>query len=131
MIKKMSIFGILLALYFLAPQQATPIVLTGYDPMLGGINCEEPCGQTASGYWWQESDYWNGVEGLAACPPRWLGRTLYIQGFGTLHCLDRGGAIKYAYNSYYDRFVYHVDVLVQNPKQQEWNYRLYENWELR
>lgn len=106
-----------------------PILLTTYDPAQGGINCVEPCGQTALGYWYTPDDYWNGLEGIAACPKEWLGAEIVIDGFGTVRCLDTGGRIlRHQWNPYHRRFVTHVDVMVKEPLDQTWNYHLFENY---
>lgn len=110
-----------------------PLLLTGYDPAEGGINCQEPCGQTALGYWIQPDDYWDGASALAACPPEWLGATVVIENFGTLRCVDTGGAIRrFVYNEYWGQYVSHIDILAVNPKEQPWNYNLItgDNWRL-
>lgn len=117
--------------YILANNEA--LVLTAYDPSLGGTNCVEPCGQVATGYWFDVDDYWDGAEGLAACPEEWLGATIVIENFGRLHCLDTGGAIKrWQWDEYYNRPVTHIDIMVYDPFNQVWNYRLIptDNWHL-
>ena len=118
-------------LAYLILNKPIPIVLTGYDPALEGINCAEPCNQTATGYWLTEADYYDGISGIAACPANWLGRTIVIPKLGKFKCLDTGSAIKFTYNSYYDEWVIHIDILVEEPFEQYWNYWIIENYELK
>ena len=128
MIEKIIEFVALVLALTGAPE---PLLLTGYDVAQGGINCVDPCTQTALGYWLDDQDYWNGATGLAACPTEWLGATLIVEGFGTLRCLDTGGAIKrYQWNEYYETYVTHVDVLAVAPTKQPWNYQIFKVWYL-
>jgi len=119
----------MIAFAFLNKPEA--ILITAYDPALGGTNCVDPCGQMATGYWWTEADYYDGIDGVAACPTDWLGHTIDIKHLGKFRCLDTGGAIqRFVPNSYYDQLVTHVDILCKNPMDQSWNYWLTDDWVL-
>ena len=99
---------ILLLLWLRQPPK--PLYITTYDPRLGGINCQHPCDQFASGQRIQPHD-WHGYGSFtaAACPAGWLGRRLWVEGIGFLICKDRGGAIVET-----ARWI-HIDVLSAHP----------------
>lgn len=66
------------------------LIVSMYDPALGGINCAHPCDTTATGRpvaeWYKRG---------AACPQQWTRerRTVYVPQVGWLECIDNGGAI--------------------------------------
>lgn len=105
------------------PITEMPLLVTWYDPNLGGINCDVDCSTFADNSPVTSLAYGQ----VAACIPEWLGAHLTITGLGTFHCRDTGGAITIAYNDYYKEWVIHVDVLEkQTPP---WNYEL-RSWQL-
>ncbi len=83
------------------------VLVTWYDPMLGGINCQEPCDVFADGTAVTESSY----NVTAACIPEWMGRTIVIVGLGAFTCHDTGGGIVIEFNEYYQQYVIRLDVL--------------------
>lgn len=98
-----------------------PILLTWYNPQLGGINCDSDCSTMADGLGWGVGDYGR----VAACLPDWLGGYVTVGGY-RLKCRDTGGAIVVEFNEHYGRWVIHVDVLSQSAI--PCNYCLYEDW---
>lgn len=105
------------------PITEMPILVTWYDPALGGINCDEDCTTFADGTLVTPDDYGR----VGACIPEWLGASITIADLGTFECRDTGPSIVIAYNEYYRGWVIHVDILHDKPP--EWNYQLY-NWQL-
>jgi hypothetical protein len=91
------------------PVDPLPIVLSYYNPTLGGINCDSNCSVLADGTLWDESMSGN----VAACLPEWLGYSirLGVMGLGSVKCRDVGGLIKPYYSRYHGRWVIPVDVL--------------------
>ncbi len=66
--------------------QAEESRVTVYAPQMGGINCEEPCDVTASG--------WPVMYGVTvACSPEHMWDWVYLEGIGWRRCLDTGGWI--------------------------------------
>lgn len=103
-----------------------PVLLTVYDPALGGINCGQSCHVLADGHHWDQSDY----ESVAACPS-WMvytGETkMWIDANGmSLACRDTGSMVRIAWNSHYESYVIHIDVMypVAELGYPEWNYML-------
>lgn len=91
-----------------------PLIMSRYDPHLGGVNCEEPCTVTASG---ELVDDWWGAG--AACVRSWLGRTIEIDGH-KWRCIDTGGKIVETTDGYW------VDLLT---KESPYSYgQIVSNW---
>lgn len=105
------------------PITEMPVLVTWYDPALGGINCDADCTTYADGTIVTPDDYGQ----VSACIPEWLGASITIDGIGTFACRDTGSAIVVNYNEYYRGWVIHVDVLHEEPP--DWNYQL-RNWQL-
>ncbi|MEM7110988.1 MAG: hypothetical protein AAF614_01050 [Chloroflexota bacterium] len=100
-----------------------PVLVTWYDPSLGGINCDVDCDTFADSSPVTPEAY----GAVTACIPEWLGAELTISGLGTFHCRDTGGSIVVAFNDYYQQWVIHVDVL--QTEMPSWNYEL-RDWQL-
>lgn len=66
-----------------------PLLVTWYNPTLGGINCWGNCTHFRDGTRVTAASYGN----TAACIPDWLGDTVVIPRLGTFKCRDTGGAI--------------------------------------
>lgn len=101
-----------------------PILVTWYNPALGGINCNNDCSTLADGTKWNDSHYNN----TAACIVRLRGATLHFGDYA-VKCRDSGGMVKISWNDYYQRWVMHVDVLSAEPI--GCNYCLYEKWRVK
>lgn len=65
-----------------------PVRASWYDPVLGGINCQEPCDLLGDG-----SPVDENYGQIIACPPGWYGRALYFDNIGERECRDSGGDI--------------------------------------
>lgn len=89
--------GLLVALTAVTPQGESgtePLLVTWYDPALGGINCEPYCdGRFANGEAITADHYLGGSKQTAACIAEWHGLQVTIIRLGTFTCRDRGGAI--------------------------------------
>ena len=105
------------------PITEMPVLVTWYDPALGGINCDVDCTTYADGTLVTPDDYGQ----VSACIPEWLGASITIDGLGTFACRDTGSAIVVDYNEYYRGWVIHVDILHEEPP--DWNYQL-RHWQL-
>lgn len=79
---------------FIGTSGKDPLIVTWYDPRLGGINCEPYCdGYFANGEKVTAAHYFGGSKQTAACIREWLGLRVTIAGLGTFVCRDRGGSI--------------------------------------
>lgn len=107
------------------PIETLPILVTWYDPALGGINCGGGCDTLADGTKWNGSHYYT----TAACLVEWRGGVV-VFGDYSLTCRDTGGAIKRSWNEHYQRWVVHVDILAPADNPPACNYCLYYDWEL-
>lgn len=110
------------------PVESILAVLTWYDPGLcagddGEINCDSDPLHLAGMTPVTEDLY--GV--TAACIPEWFDRRVTLRGYGRLHCLDTGGAIRPFFSEYYGQWVVPVDALLHEPPAE--NYQLFE-WSL-
>lgn len=99
-----------------------PILVTWYDPALGGINCDVDCTTLADGLGWDEFDYGRS----AACLPTMLGGYVTFGGM-TYRCRDTGGGIEVEYDGYWQRWVMRVDIMSDEPI--DCNYCLYAYWQ--
>ena len=70
-------------------EDALPLRASWYNPELGGINCQEPCGQLGDG-----GAVADGFGKTIACPPDWYGREIDFGWIGSRQCRDSGEAIK-------------------------------------
>ena len=105
------------------------ILITWYDPKLGGINCDSDCSMLADGSATANAIYYgNAPVSTAACLREWIGRTVTIDGLGTFLCRDTGGGIVTKYNEIHQRTVIHLDVMAASEI--PCNYCIYENWRL-
>lgn len=102
------------------------VLLTVYDPLLGGMNCDEDCYTLADGHKWTLEDY----ENVAACPT-WMVFTGNIKtglSFGShdVICRDTGPDVRVRWNDYYESYVIHIDVMypIHSMGYPEWNYVL-------
>lgn len=78
------------------PLRETPLLVSWYDPALGGVNCGGSCDHLSL----TEMD--EGLYGhVAACPAELVGldvtAVISHPAIGIQHCLDRGGAIEFKY----------------------------------
>ncbi|MBU5690048.1 MAG: hypothetical protein QXM68_02280 [Candidatus Aenigmatarchaeota archaeon] len=82
--------------------ERTKFKLTYYNPLRGGINCDDDCTRTANGTRIigddgnTISEYWfDGKKGGVACPPKYpFGTVFVIPGYDIQFvCIDRGGRI--------------------------------------
>lgn len=101
-----------------------PVLITWYDPALGGVNCDSECGHFGDGTTVTADDY--GV--TAACLPEWRGATVNLPGIGSFLCRDSGSAIGARWNSYHQTDVIHVDLLLHSEP--SYNYYLIYDWSL-
>ena len=112
-----------------APPKLTdyPAVIMAYDPALGGTNCDGDCSTIATGPLTQDM-----YGTVAACHQDLLGRSITLPSIGTFDCLDTGGAIRVAYNEYFEREVLYFDVMYDlvNNDRPRWAGMLLEDWEL-
>lgn len=104
-----------------------PVLLTVYDPARGGINCDSDCGHWADGTPVNLPEQYMAV---AACIPQIpVDAVISIPGVGRFRCRDRGGAVKVAYNDYWQRWVVHVDIAADvSGGYPSWNYQLVQGW---
>lgn len=107
---------------------ALPGFVNLYDPKLGGINCQEPCGQTANGLVIEEYHYGR----IAACSPSQIGCWVtFSNDYGThgpYQCNDTGGALLEP-RLRDDRLVQYYDVLWDLTSGEPlpwWNHALFE-----
>lgn len=105
------------------PITQMPVLVTWYDPALGGVNCDSDCTTYADGTLVTPDDYGQ----VSACIPEWLGASITIDGLGSFMCRDTGASIGVDYNVYYEGWVIYVDILHEEPP--DWNYQLRE-WQL-
>ncbi|MEM5878815.1 MAG: hypothetical protein QXF12_08135, partial [Candidatus Aenigmatarchaeota archaeon] len=99
--------------------------LTYYNPLRGGINCDEECEMTASGIriitnGEKRTDYWfDGRRGGVACPQEYPFGTIFKINDIEFVCIDRGGAIingkQTRLDILYDDGMRHEDKGYKNP----------------
>jgi hypothetical protein len=104
-----------------------PVIVSVYDPALGGINCDSSCDTIATG----QLEPWM-YGGIAACDLRLLRATITIPGIGSYRCLDTGGAIGLRWSAAYQRYVVVFDVLYDLVGQEApaWTYSLVSGWSI-
>lgn len=96
------------------PPELHDLVVTFYDPSLGGINCSADCTKFGNGQTVQRHHYGR----VAACPVSWRGRTVVIDGgsgeLGSWTCVDSGGAVVMHWTKE-DGLHAHLDILSHEP----------------
>ena len=102
-----------------------PAVVTYYEPLLGGINCDGDCGTMATGpiEEWMYGEY-------MACHTDLLGAYVTFDGIGTFRCMDTGGMMVPLWSQHYGEEVLYFDVLLHETP--EWNYWRWspDNWHI-
>lgn len=104
------------------------LALSGYNPDLGGVNCNHDCTTMASGDKVNEWRLGKGGVYAAACPPEWAFGTQFELMGQVYECRDRGGWIKcydrgdfdpaytelYGYDYYAEEAYCWVDILFRD-----------------
>lgn len=109
-----------------------PLLVTWYNPSLGGLNADDDPTTFADGTPVTLGQYYGTTHFTAvACPPELLGAVMLLPrlddpGDWYVRCRDTGPAIRVRYNEYHDRVVTHIDVLAHDPI--PCNYCLIEGW---
>lgn len=100
-----------------------PAVVTYYEPLDGGINCDDDCTTMATGSIeeWMYGQY-------MACHVDLLGAYVTFDGIGTFRCMDTGGMIDLRWSEHHNAMVLYFDVLLHETP--EWNFWLLppDNW---
>jgi hypothetical protein len=116
------------------PIEQMPIYATAYNWNLGGINCNEDCGEVAIGL--ATSD--DLLNHTAACPLEWLGRinttAVTLPDGSEWYCIDTFGSaenqqpvfISHPYHG--DLWVIRIDFAVSDPASFEYNQQLIYGW---
>ena len=116
------------------PIEQIPIYATAYNWNLGGINCNEDCGEVAIGL--RTSD--DLLDKTAACPLAWLGRinttVVTLPDGNEWYCIDTFGDahnqqpvfISHPYHG--DLWVIRMDFAVTDPLAFEYNQQLIYGW---
>lgn len=109
------------------PIREMNLLITQYDPAIGGINCDSDCSHLSLV---PMSDSLYGV--AAACPAELVGldftAVISHPDIGTRYCLDRGSAVIVEYGLFGGRWQYvvRVDLLESGPH--PLNYHLLSGW---
>lgn len=102
-----------------------PAVVTYYEPLNGGINCDDDCSTMATGpiEEWMYGKY-------MACHPDLLGQYVTFDGIGTFRCMDTGGMVTTAWSQHHNAMVLYFDVLLHDTP--EWNFWFWspEDWHI-
>lgn len=110
------------------PIREMSLLITQYDPAVGGINCDGDCSHLSL---IAMSDGLYGV--AAACPAELVGldftAMIYHPDIGTRYCLDRGTAVIVEYGLFGGRWqwVVRLDLLESSPH--PFNYHLIGGWD--
>ena len=105
-----------------------PIRASWYNPLLGGINCVDPCDETGDGT--PIDMCW---DNCISCPIEWYSSELNVQYAGVWQCRDTGPAMGLNYGEYYtpDGFktgwFITIDFMLRKP---EWWTYLILDWEI-
>ncbi len=87
-----NVFMVAITVCGLTPIEPSPRLMSRisvYDPVLGGINCDDNCATVAMGEWYTDMYKVSG-----ACPPELYGATLYLPDLDKeFHCIDTGPAV--------------------------------------
>lgn len=135
---------ILLMVMLIEPEPNYPIHLTNYTPFLmqdgepvydedgnlvfhdeTNFQCMHPCNMTGNGTVITPELFGR----AGACINDWIGKTVYIEGYGEIQCIDSFGNPNYQvpfYHSNKGLVVYPVDILSPHP-----TYDTVYEWELR
>jgi hypothetical protein len=102
------------------PARPPGLFITVYDWSLGGINCNEDCGQTSLTTTGPELFGWT-----AACPVAWLGHinTTVVTIWGQEYwCIDAfGDEVNQRLTTVNGRRVYRIDIADSPPAAHPWN----------
>lgn len=92
-----------------------PAVLTYYEPLNGGRNCDDNCATMATGVIeeWMYGQY-------MACHIDLLGAYVTFDGVGTFRCMDTGSLITTKWSPHYGEKVLYFDALLHETP--EWNF---------
>lgn len=109
--------------------QELPLLITAYNPLDGGVNCNDDCATFGTGVT-ITSEHFNIA---AACPTEWvrLDRTavITIQGIDYL-CLDNFGSVENRYPVYVGGEWYlRIDLVLREPEL--WGVQITNDWSMR
>ncbi|MHC4560627.1 MAG: hypothetical protein ACYS80_25385 [Planctomycetota bacterium] len=92
-----------------------PAVVTYYEPLNGGHNCDDDCSTMSTGVIeeWMYGEY-------MACHVDLLGAYVTFEGIGTWRCMDTGGMITILWSPHYGEYVLFFDALLHETP--EWNF---------
>lgn len=90
-------------------------VLTYYEPLNGGRNCDDDCSTMSTGVIeeWMYGQY-------MACHVDLLGYYVTFEGLGTWRCMDTGDLITVKWSPHYGEKVLYFDALLHETP--EWNF---------
>lgn len=102
-----------------------PAVLTYYEPLNGGRNCDSDCSTMSTGKIesWMYGQY-------MACHEDLLGAYVTFEQLGTFRCMDTGSLVTTAWSPHYGEEVLFFDALLHEAP--EWNFWRWpaDSWEI-
>jgi len=111
------------------PYDDLPLMVTAYNPMQGGINCDSDCNVFGTGIEVTPEHFGT----AAACPTEWvkLDRTAVITIHGNdYRCVDNFGSVENRYPVYRNGDWYlRVDLVLEEPDL--WGVQIIDGWSMR
>jgi hypothetical protein len=105
------------------PINEKPVLISWYDPAIGGINCDSDCTVFADMTPVTDEAYGQ----VAACPVEWIGKRITIPQVGDYLCRDTGGAIRVTYD---DGRGWHIPIDILAKEQPDMFGYLISGWSL-